>query len=414
MNTRRALPVTGAALLALTLASSLAAPALAQEPERVWIRPAMAGGWIGISFEPGRRAEGAQRPVVVITQVVEGSPAEHAGLEVGDTLLSVNDLAASEELIGSLAASLSPGDDVDLLVRRDGAERRISLTAGERPAAYVALSPSMGIVSFNTDSIMARVSILMDSASRSLSIRRLPSVMVEHLPHLMDTLLVHLDTLDFSRFNFSRDSIPFRLQMRVLSGDSAHRVFTADSLMRRFEGMLRYQRDSLFNDSSRFRVFREGRVGDQDSAFYRVFGLGQRAAQDSALLQLFGNRADVHFADSTARDFGITLFERATPSWRVFGERAVAGAHLQEVSGALAEALALGADEGLLVLEVPDATPAYRADLRSGDLIVGAAGRDVATVAELRRAIERAPRDEPVVLEVLRKRQRVRVTLPRD
>ncbi|MEX0890835.1 MAG: PDZ domain-containing protein, partial [Gemmatimonadota bacterium] len=385
------LPVAGAALLALTLAATLAAPAAAQEPERVWIRPAMAGGWIGISFEPGRRAEGAQRPVVVITRVVEGSPAEAAGLEVGDTLLSVNGLAASEELIGSLAASLSPGDEVDVLVRRAGGERRIALTAGERPAAYVALSPSMGIVSFQTDSIMGRVRILMDSAAHSLSIRRLPEVMVERLPsRSLGRLGVQLDTIRTHLMEIFPDSSNFNFRLRVLSGDSTHRVFTADSMADRFRGMLRVQRDSMMGDSAHFRVFSQSWVSDQDPGSVRVF-----------------------FPDS-ARHFEGTLFERAAPSWRFFGERAVAGAHLQEVSGALAEALELGADEGLLVLEVPDATPAYRADLRSGDLIVSAAGRGVATVAELRRAIERAPRDEPVVLEVLRKRQRVRVTLPRD
>jgi membrane-associated protease RseP (regulator of RpoE activity) len=179
------------------------------------------------------------------------------------------------------------------------------------------------------------------------------------------------------------------------------RVFSADSMVRRFEGMLRYQRDSLFSDTARFRAFSRGRLSEQDSALQRLFQRGAVTAYDSAW---------------SVPDFRARQVEGAAPSvWRLYGNSAaVAGAPLQEVGRQLADALDLGADEGLLVLEVPDGTPARRADLRTGDLIVAAGGQSVGTMAELRRAIDRAPRGEPLLLEVLRKRQRVRLTLPRD
>ena len=64
-------------------------------------------------------------------------------------------------------------------------------------------------------------------------------------------------------------------------------------------------------------------------------------------------------------------------------------------------------DSGLLVTSVAPGTPAAEADLRSGDVVVEAAGRPVATVDELRRRLS-VP-GERAELTVVRKGQRLPV-----
>jgi S1-C subfamily serine protease len=80
----------------------------------------------------------------------------------------------------------------------------------------------------------------------------------------------------------------------------------------------------------------------------------------------------------------------------------VAGAELAELNPELARYFRV--DDGVLVLQVSRSTPAARAGLQGGDVIVRAAGRSVGSVADLRRAF--GDRDGRVRLEVVRQGQR--------
>jgi S1-C subfamily serine protease len=55
--------------------------------------------WLGISYEPVRGRPGDARETLVILEVVDGSPAQRAGIQVGDTLVNINGLRASDELL---------------------------------------------------------------------------------------------------------------------------------------------------------------------------------------------------------------------------------------------------------------------------------------------------------------------------
>ncbi len=90
-----------------------------------------------------------------------------------------------------------------------------------------------------------------------------------------------------------------------------------------------------------------------------------------------------------------------------FGMRAIGGAELTELNEDLGEYF--GADEGVLVVRVPDGTPAARAGLEAGDVIVRVNGSDVETISQLRRAIGRA--GEPVRLEIIRRNARRTIEL---
>jgi predicted metalloprotease with PDZ domain len=98
--------------------------------------------------------------------------------------------------------------------------------------------------------------------------------------------------------------------------------------------------------------------------------------------------------------------------WVDVGARAIAGAEFSELTPELAAGLRLDTRTGLLVLKVAPGTPAARAGLEAGDVIVRARGQSVHSISELRAAVA-AQRDQPVPLEVLRQGQRRTLTLPR-
>lgn len=71
---------------------------------------------------------------VIVEKVMEGSPAEKAGLQNGDVIVRFN----NEEVTGTrkltrLLGEVAPDHQVRLTVMRDGTEREIVATAGKRP-----------------------------------------------------------------------------------------------------------------------------------------------------------------------------------------------------------------------------------------------------------------------------------------
>lgn len=107
------------------------------------------------------------------------------------------------------------------------------------------------------------------------------------------------------------------------------------------------------------------------------------------------------------------------------GRSAVAGAALADLTAELGSYF--GTDRGALVLRVAPDTPAAEAGLIEGDVIVEAAGTEISSVADLRRAVgprtsPRRPRifvdggevrDERVELEIIRRGNRYSITLGR-
>ncbi|MBN2317131.1 MAG: DegQ family serine endoprotease [Sedimentisphaerales bacterium] len=72
---------------------------------------------------------------VVVNEVVEGSPAQKAGLEAGDVILKIND--RDVESMGQLRntiASMEPGTTVRMLVNRQGKEKTLPVKIGELSA----------------------------------------------------------------------------------------------------------------------------------------------------------------------------------------------------------------------------------------------------------------------------------------
>ena len=82
----------------------------------------------------------------------------------------------------------------------------------------------------------------------------------------------------------------------------------------------------------------------------------------------------------------------------------IAGAHVQQFNASALKEY-FGVDSGLLVLSVLPGTPAARAGLKDGDVIVRASGRSVTTPAQFSRMIERA-RNGAISLDIVRQKKK--------
>lgn len=375
------------AIIVALFAASLATPiaAGAQEPAAGWVAAVSGRGMLGIHSKAVPGAPVHQR---VIVDVIAESPAAKAGLQKGDTLVRINGLAASPQVIN---APLEPGDTVTLRVRRDGRDRDVTIIAAERSEqAYRVMLP---------DSVNRQFSMYMDRMRTSVdTIRGLPSITMRRMDGDSSTVIViggdtvrivtrggfigvHPDSL---RTIYSRD-LPDMFQ------DSGRfRVFTDSAMLRMFGDSARWR---MFSDSTRFRMLSEpGRHMFGDSAGIHIFTPGE-----GRIFSFGGDSTVVRGFDMLASN-------------AVFGVRAVAGAELVPLNPALSEYF--GATDGVLVLNAADRTPAERAGLRGGDVIVRVGDIVVHSVADVRRAIDRAPAGD-VTLRVLRHGRNVEVILQR-
>jgi C-terminal processing protease CtpA/Prc len=336
------------------LACALAAPA-AMQAQQVEIRVAHRG-LLGIFTESQRVGE-QRRPVVI--EVAPGSPAADAGIRKGDVILTINGAAATDQL---LRAGATPGDTVIMRVLRDGVEHDHTLIVAERPASGV---------------FFARP-VLSDSVLREIAV-------------IMNNVRTEVDTIVFEGRARSVPGVS-RLEARgnvviAFGGDSIH--------VRRLEG------DSL----SVFR-FSERSWGPADSTRIRLFSRGDSVRTE--MIEALRSRTYTISADSMRGSFRPA---EVFTSGMVIGMRAVAGAELSELNPDLAAYF--GVSGGVLVLNAGEGTPAERAGMRAGDVIVQANQTPVSTIAEIRRAIERSPRT-PVQLRVLRRGQPIDITISRE
>ena len=97
------------------------------------------GGYLGIQTEEVTKENFAKfglRDVrgVAIEKVVEGSPAEKAGLQTGDVIVRfAGEVVTSVRKLTRLLGEVSPDHQVTLTIVRGGSEREITATVGKRP-----------------------------------------------------------------------------------------------------------------------------------------------------------------------------------------------------------------------------------------------------------------------------------------
>ena len=341
-------------LIAVLACLTLAGDAAAQREVQFFEAPPRRA-WLGFSYNPVAADEAA----VVVREVVSASPAERAGLAVGDTIVRINGIGATESFIASLGSALSPGDAVRVEVRRGNGKRELTVTAARPPADY-GLGPTAGLFRFDNDSIRTMVRIFIDSAAASVDAMRLPDIEIRR-----------------GGRPFGFDSTRFSMIDTVF--------FSPDSSM-----------------VTRFRFFGNDSLRSEFGELRRRLHVEPPGFRDGKLLFVTPGDSTFTMRIDAAGPFGIARL----------GMSAIAGAELTRLDPAMEDYF--GVREGVLVLRVPRDTPAARARLEAGDVIVRVNGNAVNSVETLRREILRTPGEAPARLDVTRKRRSVTVELKRQ
>lgn len=94
-------------------------------------------GWLGVYTQELtddlREALGVQASGVLVSQVIDSSPADRAGLRKGDIILSVNDRAVeNSDAFTEMIRSRKAGDEVAIRILRDDKRQTLSVTLGAR------------------------------------------------------------------------------------------------------------------------------------------------------------------------------------------------------------------------------------------------------------------------------------------
>lgn len=313
-------------------------------------------GMIGVTFDAD--AEDGVR----IMEVRRGSPADRAGLNEGDIVIRLNGEDAGRTM-NALPGRLQAGDSVRLRIRREGGERDVVVVAEPRPRTQLGMfgpgerfevvRPGMGenLIVINGDSM--------------------------HLP--LEALTFRIDSL---RTQLMELDGPWRVEMDSLVrllGDSAHvwaeRIPNVHFRMR--EG----------GDHPDIRI--EGRVMELENDAIRM---------ENDAIRLQGEAIHLEGALGEGEPFFMEL-----------GRRSAAGAELAEMNEGLSAYFG-GQRAGALVIEVSPESPAARAGLQPGDVIVRAGGEEVGDPADVRMALTRAEEGR-VALEVIRQGRRHELSL---
>ncbi len=336
----------------LPLLAALALPGAlrAQDDDCPCRRP----GMIGVSFDNSD-------DVVRIVEVRRGSPAQRAGIEEGDVVIRLNGDDAGRAM-EALPGHLQAGDTVRLRIRRSSGERDVVVVAEPRPAGQLGLLTPGGRFEVTRPGTGGNLVIINGDSM---------NVPLEALTFRIDSLRTQLMELNGGAFRVEVDSL-----VRIF-GDSAG---TWNQRMPN----LRFQMREGGPD-----VHIEGRVLRLGDDVVRLRENALRMEEDAIRLE--------------------GALGQGEPFFLELGRRSAAGAELAEMNEGLSTYFG-GQRDGALVIEVSPESPAARAGLRPGDVIVRAGGETVEDPADVRAALTRADEGR-VALEVIRQGRRQELSL---
>lgn len=363
--------------------------------------PAEGPGWLGVAYESRwTQRDGQCEPQVLVEHVVQGSPAERAGLRPGDALVALNGRPVPATRLEEVARRLAPGDSVRLQVMRDGRARQITAIAARRP-----VRPPQALLPLRRNGASAASGPLVHMEDGALVVRNADEArgargywfatedgrtvyrtfgtwpddevdqrvvrLLQCAQHVAENVERHVAPavrVDVRQVQRRADSLRVVIAQRMLEQQQVRRLEQTEQLEH---------------------PERPGRPPIPASA--------PDAASGAATLR----------ASAPGRSYVLRMEDHVSA-----GLRGVAGAEVTALEPELA-AYFTNVREGLLVLRISAGTPAHRAGLAPGDVITGGNGRKLESVSELRALLAAADR-QPVELRVVRKGRARTFTLPRS
>jgi len=410
----------GMAVIATLLIMADAGPSrlLAQEPEvnRVLEEKAR----IGVLLE--ERCEGLARAGVtcdqppVVTSVVVNGPADRAGVQARDTLLSVDGLDVTTVEGRAALLGLEAGVPVEVGLARASDRMTIRVVPEMRPA-----EPWVNVRTM----IFGPPETLAGEASGGMRVVRIPALRtrLEEVEVRLDSLRTH-----GNEFVFFHEDDEGNFKVEVGDPEKASVILRR---MREHEG--RAAARSFEGERAEARLAREAAAGaraDRPRYVWENEELAKRLTRvrDSSfrsarahldsLVRLHG-RVRTLGSDSLGLTLSVTGRTDPGGEWAYYVTRRpvpgqlrtlllsdlrVAGAEFRQLSGDLAEYFE-GVEEGLLVLRVIRDTPADRMGLRGGDVVVEVDGVKCGAVSTLRQALAGGVHEGSVEVTWIRKGQ---------
>ena len=419
----------------LTLATVLAAVAVPAAAQVVVTREGR--GWIGVSFEMlTTEQNGSVRTVVTVTDVIEGGPAALAGVRPGDVVITVNG-RNSEDQFGGIAQGLRAGDPVRMVVERDGRRREVQITAAPRPTDMV-VTPQSWSVTFHADSMVDRMYRAMDSLRVRLIRDEDGSLAVvgEPMgPDSVSTIIRHIPggtvrVRSSGGGQLVAVSPTAGIMVPEVRAPFSFFIFRGeeyDSLRTEMERVNQDIRELRSRQAARTRELarrtQDGRIDRNDPELRRLEAALQKVDAEASELRLamedasrreagerFGTKwieAAPALAAPPVPDEELTRARPLAPY--VLGQNRAAGAEVVDLRPELAAYFQVSG--GVLIVDVPEGTPAAMAGLQPGDVVIRVDGRDVRSIPDLREGLSRAAPQIP--LTVVRKGREVQVLLRR-
>lgn len=390
-------------------------------------------GWVGVSlsFSTTMSVLGTTTRVEV-TDVKEGSPAHAAGVRPGDLLLSVDGHGADDQF-GGVLGTLRSGDRVTLAIEREGKRREMQMTAVSRPQELAEGPPPHWTFSVGSDSMADVVFRAMDSL-------RLQLVQGQDG-------LVRVFTVPGAEEVPTSQRSPAAGQIRLRNVGDATGVFgpprsgevtvqilpevrppfsfflfpgdRTDSLLEEMDQVNRQIRGLRARQTQRSRHLEALRQSvDGDAEFQRLSheldDAGRRADQlRSAMARVAREEAQGRYgviSPATPEEASRQSALRPLAPY-LLGQNRAAGAQVVGLAPELAEYFHV--DGGVLVVDVPEGTPAAEAGVLPGDVITAVDNAAVNSIEQLRLGLSR-PGGEPLRLTLVRKGGIVEVTLRRS
>lgn len=401
-------------------------------------------GWIGVSFDVLTTGdERGPRSEATITEVSEGSPAQRAGLHVGDHLISVNGMPARANL-ARLAQTLRPGDKVRVVVERDGRRIEMLIRAAPRPSNVNPTQPTV-TWAVSTDSVVDALFQAMDSLRARLAASGAAgAVHVVTLPGQDDSIVAVLDGPGARRLlvrtaaggvgGDSATALPIQGFFLSEVSDAGAELFpeihppfdfyvfravTPDSIRQAMSDLSRKMQETRALEEARLSTLADrsdpSRASQDDELLRLRRAMAQYEQRSNDLRSAMRTAAQqARTQVSAARDSanagyasGGTQFRPLEP-YRL-GQNWVAGAQMVDLKPELGTYFNVHA--GVLVVEVPQGTPAAAAGLQPGDVIVRAGNTDVHSIRDLRAGLNEP--GDTLALRLIRKGQAVRAVLGR-